>query len=538
MLSRRAFVIQSSLAALAAGCGNGAIPIAVGPPPTPGTPASPPEPVRPASDETLASVLGKALDEAKRAGADYADARVHQRRHESIRTREDHVVDVTSTESYGLALRVLAFGAWGFASSPRVTLADATDVAHRAVAVAKASSGAQKRKIELAAAPVVTEKWQTSMSVDPFTVPLAERAALLLSLWPEAKKVRGVSYLDGTADAFDEWKLLATSEGSVIEQRIVRVGADYSVTAKNDKTGEFVTREHELPPMQAGWEYVTGATLHADARKIAEDAVEKLAAPPVVPGRKDLILAPSNLWLTIHESVGHPTELDRALGYEAGYAGTSFATVDKLGKLKYASDLVTIVADKTTPGGLATCAFDDEGVRTQEWTLVDKGLFVGYQTTREQAGWIGEKESRGTAYAEDHESFPFQRMPNVSLMPGERALKLGDLIAATDDGILVTGRGSWSIDQQRYNFQFGGQMFYEVKRGKVTRALKDVAYQANSIDFWKSCDMIGGKEGWQLHGTLSDGKGEPGQSNAVSHGCPPARFRAVNIINTGRRGAA
>ncbi|MET0591974.1 MAG: TldD/PmbA family protein, partial [Polyangiaceae bacterium] len=367
MLSRRAFVIQSSLAALGAACRNNASLEPAVPPPPPGTPTPAPDPtMRPASEESLASVLGKALDEAKRAGATYADARIHQRRHESIRTREDHVTDVTSSESYGLALRVLAYGAWGFASSPRVTLADAADVASRAVAVAKANSGAQKRKIELAPVSVVTEKWQTAMKVDPFTVPLAERAALLLALFPEAKKIRGVAYLDGNADAFDEWKLVATSEGSVIEQRIVRVGADYSVTAKNDKTGEFVTREHELPPMQAGWEYVTGATLLADVRKIAEDAVEKLGAPSVVPGRKDLILAPSNLWLTIHESVGHPTELDRALGYEAGYAGTSFATIDKMGKLKYASDLVTIVADKTTPGGLATCAFDDEGVRTQE----------------------------------------------------------------------------------------------------------------------------------------------------------------------------
>jgi TldD protein len=534
MLSRRAFVIHSSLVALGTGCGS-----AVAPRPVPAPGAAPPAPeaARPVPEVTLAAVLGRALDEAKRAGATYADARVHQRRHETIRTREDHVTDVSSTETYGLALRVLAFGAWGFASSPRVTEADAGEVAKRAIAVAKANSGTQKRKIELAPAPVVTEKWRTSMSVDPFTVPLADRAALLLSLWPEAKKVKGLAFLDASTQASDEWKLLATSEGSLIEQRVVRVGADYVATAKNDK-GEFVTRAHELPPMQAGWEYITGASLLGDVRKIAEDAVEKLSAPSVVPGKKDLILAPSNLWLTIHESVGHPTELDRALGYEAGYAGTSFATVDKLGKLRYASELVTIVADKTTPGGLASCAYDDEGVRTQEWPLVQKGLLVGYQTTREQAGWIGEKESRGTAYAQDHEAFQFQRMPNVSLRAGERPLKIGDLVSATDDGIMISGNGSWSIDQQRYNFQFGGQMFYEVKKGKVTRALKDVAYQANSLEFWKSCDMLGGKESWQLHGSLSDGKGEPPQINAVSHGCPPARFRGVNVINTGRRGAA
>ena len=489
-------------------------------------------------DTRLAGVLGRALDTAKRLGASYADARLHQRKQETLQTREDHVVGVRSSESYGIALRVLAFGAWGFASSPRVTEADADDCARRAIQTAKANSGAQKRKIELAPAKEVIERWQTPFDVDPFTIPLAHKAGLLLSFYPEAKKVAGVAFVDASSDAFDEWKLLATSDGSLIEQRIVRLGVGYKITAKNDKTGEFVTREHELPPMQGGWEYVTKSSLVADARKMAEDAVEKLKAPSVEPGKRDLVLAPSNLWLTIHESVGHPTELDRALGYEADLAGTSFATPDKLGKLKYAADLVTLAADKTAPGGLATCAYDDEGVKTQQWKLVDKGMFVGYQTTREQAGWIGEKESRGTAYAEDHEAFPFQRMPNVSLLPGDKAGKLADLISATDDGILVTGDGSWSIDQQRYNFQFGGQMFYEIKKGKVKHALKDVAYQSNSLDFWKSCDMIGDASSWELHGTLYDGKGEPGQSNAVSHGCPPARFRGVSVINTNRRGGA
>ncbi|HEX9296629.1 MAG TPA: TldD/PmbA family protein [Polyangiaceae bacterium] len=536
MLSRRAFVIHSSLAALGVGChaASKGRPLRAGAP----TATIDGGASRPLPDAELAKVLARALDAAKRAGATFADARIHQRRYESLRTREDHVVDVHFSESFGLALRVLAFGAWGFASSPRAMLTDADEVARRAISVAKANADAQKRKIALAPVSAVTDRWQTPLSVDPFKVPLADKAALLLSFWPEAKKVSGVAFLDASAEAIDEWKLLATTDGSVIEQRIVRVGAGYSVTAKNEKTGEFVTRAHELPPMQAGWEYVTESSLFADARKMGEDVVEKLKSPSVRAGKKDLVLAPSNLWLTIHESVGHPTELDRILGYEADLAGTSFATVEKLGKLKYASDIVSLAADKTTPGGLATCAYDDEGTRTQRWLLVDKGLLVGFQTTRDQASWIGEKESRGTAYAEDHESFPFQRMPNVSLLSGDKPLKVEDLVAATDDGILITGNGSWSIDQQRYNFQFGGQMFYEIKKGKVTHALKDVAYQANSLDFWKSCDMVGGQESWKLHGTLSDGKGEPVQSNPVSHGCPPARFRRVNILNTNRRGGS
>jgi len=315
------------------------------------------------------------------------------------------------------------------------------------------------------------------------------------------------------------------------------VGPGYSVTAVDTKRGEFESVSHTIAPRQAGWEYVEKAPLVADARFIADQAVQKLKAPSVEPGKRDLILDPSNLWLTIHESIGHPTELDRALGYEANFAGTSYATTDKLGKLRVGAPLLTFYADKTTPGGLATCGYDDDGVATQRWNLIENGVLVGYQTTREQAGWIGEKRSRGTCYADSYASFPFQRMPNVSLAPGAQERSLDDLVASTDDGVLVTGRGSWSIDHQRLNFQFSGQTSWEIKGGKRTRMLRDVAYQANTLEFWASCDAIGGPRSWWLGGTLSDGKGEPSQSNSVSHGCPPARFRKVNILSTNRRSA-
>jgi TldD protein len=530
MLNRRAFLIQSSLATLGAACGSATLPD--------GTGERPPPDTRPVPDEALALILGRALDEAKALGASYADARVHRRRREHITTREDHVTGVSSSETYGLGVRVLAFGAWGYASSAKVTEESAREAARRAVAVAKASSGAQERKIELAPTPSFVDVWTTPMDTDPFAVSLEEKAALLLSFWPEAKKVKGVAFVDAQSEASDEYKVFASTVGSVIEQRIVRVAAGYTVTAKDDKLGEFVTRRHELPAMQAGWEHVSGSTLKADARKMAEDAVEKLKAPSVTPGKKDLVLAPSNLWLTIHESVGHPTELDRSLGYEANLAGTSFVLVEHTGKLVYAAPIVTLYADKTTPGGLATSGYDDDGVKTQRWDIVTRGRFTGWQTTRDQAAWIGEKSSRGTSYAEDHRSIPFQRMPNLSLAPGPEPLDQDDLVAATDEGILITGDGSWSIDQQRYNFQFGGQMFYEIKGGKVTRALRDVAYQSNTLEFWRSCDVIGGADSFELHGTMHDGKGEPGQSNAVSHGCPPARFRGVNVLNTRDRGGA
>ncbi len=528
-LGRRSFLVGSGLGALTA-CGPAArAPV----PPVPGP--RPPPVLPPAVHASLESVLDGALDAAKKAGATYADARVVRRRYERVGTREDHVREVSYSENYGVGVRVLAFGAWGFAAAASVSPASAKAAAQQAVAVAKADRGAQKRPIALAPVPAYHGvKYATPLEVDPFDVPVAEKAELLLAAWREARKVSGVSFLTGNAEAHGEWKLFASTEGSLIEQSITRVGCWYDVTATDKKTGEFVTRGTELPRAQAGWEMVTRSSLLADARKMGEDAAEKLKAPSVKPGKRDVILLPSHLWLTIHESMGHSTELDRAMGYEANLAGTSFATPDKLGKLKIGDPGVTVYADKTTPGGLATSGWDDDGVKCGRWDLVKDGLLVGYQTTRDQAAWIGEKTSRGCSYAQDHASVPFQRMPNVSLKPGDKTMSLADIVAATDDGVLIHGNGSWSIDHQRYNFQFGGQMFYEVKKGKITGALKDVAYQSNTIDFWHSCDMIADASHFEMHGTLHDGKGEPVQDNPVSHGCSPARFRKVNVLDTKR----
>ena len=445
---------------------------------------------------------------------------------------------IDSTFSLGIGVRVIADGAWGFAASPR--LEEAEEIARRAVGIARADASVVKRKVELAPVPVYRDVWETKMRRDPFDVPLAEKVDYLLSLWAAARDVPGIKHGRASFDGTHEWKLFGSTEGSRIEQSITRVWPQLEVTAL--QSGTFETRAGmEVPPMQAGWEYVIEGSLKDNARKLGEDAVEKLMSPSVTPGKKDLILAPSNLWLTIHESVGHPTELDRAMGLEANLAGTSFATPDKRGSLKYGAPIVTLYADKTTPGGLATCGYDDDGVRTQRWDLVKEGVFVGYQTTRDQAAWIGEHASRGTSYAMDYRSVPFQRMPNVSLAPSPpdgagKETTLDDIIAATDDGIYVIGNGSWSIDHQRYNFQFGCQMAYAIKGGRITHALRDVAYQSNTPEFWGSCDMLGGPRAFRLNGAFNDGKGEPAQIQAVSHGCPPARFRGVNILNasTGR----
>ncbi|MBX3198456.1 MAG: TldD/PmbA family protein [Labilithrix sp.] len=519
IVTRRRFIGGSAIATLTSGgCRR----------PPPALPAAPREAV------TTEDVLARALESAKKAGATYADARVVRRRTERVATREDHVVSVTSGETYGIGVRVIAGGAWGFASSAVVSGEAAGEAARRAVAIALAARSALKRPVELVPAPAVKGKWRTKMDVDPFEVPLADKAEYLLSLWPLVKDVALVKFASGAIESLGEHKIFASTDGTLVEQSQVRVWPAFSVTAVDGR--QFESRDAEIPPMQAGWEYVTGSSLKKDARRVAEDAVKKLKSPSVTPGKRDLILAPSNLWLTIHESVGHPTELDRVFGLEANFAGTSFAKPESLGKLRYGADIVTLYADKTAPGGLATCGWDDDGVATQRWELVKDGLLVGFQTTRDQAAWIGEEASRGTSYAQDHASVAFQRMPNVSLAPSAKDTTLEDIIAATDDGVLVTGNGSWSIDHQRYNFQFSGQTFHEVKGGKITRALRDVAYQSNSLEFWSACDMLGGERSWELHGTLWDGKGEPMQTNAVSHGCPPARFRKIDILNVNTRG--
>ncbi|MEZ4219322.1 MAG: TldD/PmbA family protein [Polyangiaceae bacterium] len=529
MITRRRF-----MEALAAAGASGCTPAGV--PPLPAEHSSAAIPPLGANAATgLEAVLRRALEEAKRAGASYADARIHRRRNERLNAREDHLVGVSSTESYGIGVRVIAEGAWGFSSSSSVTLEDAADAARRAVELAKHNAGPRQRALTLEKAVAHRDEWKTQMDVDPFAVSLEDKARLSLSFWPEVKGVPHIAFCSAWCESIDEWKLLATSDGALLDQRIVRVGAGYELTAKNDKNGDYVTRLVSVPNMQAGWEHVTRGKLTEGARKAAEETVEKLKAPRPRTGKRTVLLAPDHLWLTIHETIGHSTELDRALGYEANLAGTSFATPDKIGQLRYAKDDITFYADRTTRGGLATAGYDDDGVKTERWDLVRNGVLVAFQTTRDQAAWVKGQKGHACSYAQDHRSVPFQRMPNISLAPGKQEKSLQDLIADTDDGVLILGNGSWSIDQQRYNFQFGGQMFYEIKKGKIAHALRDVAYQSNTLEFWNQCDAIGGPASWELHGTLYDGKGEPGQSNPVSHGCPPARFRDVNVLDTGSK---
>ncbi|MFV8755815.1 TldD/PmbA family protein [Nannocystaceae bacterium ST9] len=517
-----------------------------------GQPDRTPAPVKPPASADLAllaqsplladlALAERALASARKAGASYADARLVAWKRETVSVRDGHIDDVRRRGEYGLGLRVIADGAWGFSATWRLDEKAIDALAKQAVAAAKTLAKLRAKPVELAPLAAITGQWISPHRIDPFGVSTKDKADLLIAISQKAMGVAGVAHVDASVEVQREEKLFVSSEGARIHQVLFRLMPQLGATAIDRKRGRFATRQHEVAPMLAGWEHVEDAKLLDDAATIGEDAVRKLHAAPVVPGETTVILAPSNLWLTIHESIGHPTELDRALGLEANYAGTSFMDPRKTGELKIGSEIVDFVADRTQPGGLATCAWDDDGVPTERWALVREGVLVDWQTTRDQAGWLRDQgirektkdqDGHACSYADSYSSVAFQRMPNVSLQPGKDGYTTEDLINATDEGILITGRGSWSIDHQRYNFQFGGQFFWEIKQGRLTRPLRDVAYQANTVEFWRSCDMIGGEGSYRLGGSFGDGKGEPGQANAVSHGCPPARFR-VNVVNTG-----
>ena len=478
-----------------------------------------------------------AISRARRLGATYADIRINRYRNESVFTREERVQNVSRTQSFGFGVRVLVKGAWGFAASRVVTPESVRRVTGQAIAIAKANAVFQRNPIALVPTPGVVATWKSEFKKDPFEVPVDEKIQFLLKLNETAMKTKGVSFVNSGVGFQNEQKFYASTDGSRIEQYLIRTQPFFTVTAVDRSAGDFQTRSSLAGPKTIGYEYLEEYPWQQEAVRAADEAVAKLTAKPVAPGKYDLILHPSNLWLTIHESVGHSTELDRALLWEADYAGTSFLTPDKAGKLEFGSKICNFFTDRTQPQGLATVAYDDEGVPGQRWYLVKDGIFVDWQTTRDLAPLIGQKKSYGCLHADSWGSVPFPRMPNVSLEPTTPDVSLDDLVAGVDNGILIYGNGSWSIDQQRYNFQFGGQTFWEIKQGKVGGMLRDVAYQSRTTDFWNACDAIGGQATYEINGAANDGKGEPTQANAVSHGCPVARFRQINVLNTAAKRA-
>jgi TldD protein len=501
----------------------------------------------PLTDPTFKELAMRALDAAKTAGAEYADVRISQNRNQAIQAREHRVQSLSDSETFGFGVRVLVKGAWGFAASRALTADEMVRVARQAVAQAQANRAALERPVVLApVTPTANGTWRGPAEIDPFDVPIEEKVALLLDANAAALKVSGAKFVNSGMFFLREEKTLATSDGTYVVQTIFRSQPQMTVTAVAPDMSDFQSRQsNDIQPMGRGYEHVRDAKLIENATRWATEAVQKLGARSVDVGRYDLVLHPTHLWLTIHESIAHPTELDRAMGYEANYAGTSFVSPPQkmLGQLKYGPEIMNIQGDRTQPGSLSACGWDDEGVVPDTFLIIKKGIVNDYQTTREQAPWLDwwykkqgkPTRSHGCSYSQSWEDIQFQRMPNVSLLPGEKEQSFEDLIAATDRGIAIVGEGSFSIDQQRYNAQFGGQLFYEIKGGKIVGMLKDVAYQMRTPDFWNSMDMIGGKKSYQMGGAFNDGKGQPSQSNAVSHGCVPSRFRNINVINTGRK---
>jgi TldD protein len=504
-----------------------------------------------ATKKKLADV---ALNAAKSSGATYCDVRIGRYLRQFVVTREDKVQNVVNTESTGIGIRVIAKGSWGFAATSDLSNDAVAKATAQAVAIAKANARLRSEPVQLAPTKGVGEvSWKTPIVRNSMEVPIKDKVDLLLGVNAEAIKA-GASYINSTLFLVNEQKYFASSDGSYIDQDVHRIWAPMNVTAVDKATGKFRSRKGLSAPRGMGFEYLDakaadrvelpgGAVVYrnsydmkADAIAAAKQAKEKLTATSVKPGKYDLMLDPSHTWLTIHESVGHPTELDRVLGYEANYAGTSFATIDKLkDKFKYGSDKVTIVADKTQPGSLGAVAYDDEGVKTQKWDLIKDGVLVNYQVIRDQAHILGLKESQGCCYADNWSSVQFQRMANVSLQPGKDKLTPAEMIKGIENGIYIVGEGSFSIDQQRYNAQFGGQLFYEIKNGKVTQPLEDVAYQIRTPEFWNSCVAVCDESDYRLGGSFFDGKGQPGQISAVSHGTATSRFNGVNVINTARK---
>ena len=480
-----------------------------------------------------------AIDAARSAGADYADARIIRTRFEAIGAREQMITQVQSTDSFGINLRALVGGSWGFSATQILTRDAVATMAREAVNIAAANNQVAPATTVLAPVAVFPDAdWVTPHSIDPFDVSLEDKAALLLRINAEALRVRNIRFASSSILSVKEERFLATSEGSFIRQTLLRINPDINITAISPDGSDFQTRGAEVEPAGRGYEYIRGLELAASAGAWAEEAAMKLEAAPVEPGKWDLVLHPSNLWLTIHESIGHPTELDRALGFEANYAGTSFIypPADVINKLRLGPEFMQFEGNRTEFGGCATTGWDDEGVPAESWPIIRDGMFVDYQTTREQADWIapytGITRSHGCAYGQNWESMPFQRMPNVSMLPGTEDLSEDAVIANTDRGILVEGRGSYSIDQQRYNIQFGGQVFWEIRNGRKLRMLRDVAYVGRTPEFWNALDTIGGPSTYYLGASFGDAKGQPIQVNAVSHGCPISLFRNIDIINT------
>jgi len=484
-------------------------------------------------------VLGDAaLTRAAELGASHADFRFERVRYQELGVRDGVLQGASDTEDLGFAVRVVHGGAWGFASGVVLSVDEAVRVAETAVSVARVAARMTSSPVEVAAERTyVDAEWVSAYEIDPFEVPVAEKAAVLVDWTNRLRTGAAVDHASAHLLQVHENKYYADLAGTRTTQQRVRLAPGFEAMGAGADT--FDSMASIAPPVGRGWEYLTGGPQSWDwddeIEQVPELLAEKLTAPSVEAGTYDLVIHPSNLWLTIHESIGHATELDRALGYEANYAGTSFATLDKLNSLQYGSPVMNVTGDRTVEHGLSTVGYDDEGVATQRWDIVKDGVFRGYQLDRSMGAVhpeLNEGRSNGCAYADSPGHIPIQRMANVSLQPAPDGPSTEELIGRVERGLYVVGDKSWSIDMQRFNFQFTGQRFYKIADGELVGQVRDAAYQATTTDFWNSMEAVGGPDTWVLGGAFNCGKAQPGQVAAVSHGCPTSLFRGVRILNT------
>jgi len=487
----------------------------------------------------LQALSDAALSKAKALGCSHAEVRVERIR-AAYRSFRDHALETTAeNQVLGLSVRVLHNGVWGFASDIALSADSAVRLAERAVATAKVSRPLTPASVELAEEDVYGDaSWVSAYEVDPFDVDEATKTGRILGLNEALLAAPGVNHANAILGYIHENKYFANLAGTSTTQQRVRIQAQLTAVSVGDHG--FATMRTLAPPTGRGWEYLTGSGWNFDAEvaEIPELLAAQVAAPSVEAGHYDLVIHPSNLFLTIHESIGHATELDRALGYEAAYAGTSFATFDQLGTLQYGSEVMNVTGDRLVDHGLATIGYDDEGVGQQRFEVISDGILVGYQLNRQMAAEKGLGRSNGCAFADSPGHIPMQRMPNVSLQAASDGPSTEQLISGVERGIYIVGDKSWSIDMQRYNFQFTGQRFFKIDKGRLAGQLKDVAYQATTTDFWRSMEAVGNSDTYVLGGAFNCGKGQPGQIAPVSHGCPSALFRRVNVLNTQAEGGS
>jgi TldD protein len=482
----------------------------------------------------LEAVADAALSKARSAGVSHAELRVERTRSRSVRVRDENLEGSGEEVATGLSVRVLRHGTWGFAATTGLDPASAEAAATDAIEVARVTAALNTERVDLSPEPMHRAEWVSAYEINPFEVDNATQVELLTEWTSRLRADSRVAHADAGLLLVQENKFYADLAGTTTTQQRVRIHPSATAVAVDSTTGAFDTMRTIAPPAGRGWEYAlgTGWDWDRELEQMPELLAEKMAAPTLDSGHYDLVIDPTNLWLTIHESIGHATELDRALGYEAAYAGTSFATFDKLGSLVYGSPVMHVTGDRTVEHGLATVGFDDEGVEAQSWDLVKDGILVGYQLNRAMAARQDLGRSNGCAFADSPGHVPLQRMANVSLQPAPGAVTTADLISAAGEGIYVVGDRSWSIDMQRYNFQFTGQRFYRIRGGRLAGQLRDLAYQGTTTDFWGSMEAVGGEGTYLLGGAFNCGKGQPAQVAAVSHGCPSALFRRVRILNT------